>query len=111
MQAMPEVADGARQRCHQRVAVYRDARVSTEDRWQDCTIIDLSEEGALLQAGAAPAIGESLILCSEEVGMLAGTVIRHSAEGFAIIFEISGAARTKLLAWLTAHLNQSPAAS
>ena len=102
---------GDPRRRHERHAVYRDVCVSTGNSWQDCTIVDISEDGALLRAGAVPEVGTSLVLCGDDIGVLAGTVIRHSADGFAVMFEISEAARLNLIEWLTAYLSAPSLAS
>jgi hypothetical protein len=50
-----------------------------DGRHLSCDILDMSPHGMLLGSGARPALGERVSL-----GKLAGVVVRHHGDGFAI---------------------------
>ncbi|MEO1135323.1 MAG: PilZ domain-containing protein [Pseudomonadota bacterium] len=70
-------------RGHRRMALGLEAvaRVPSNDKEIDCTIVDISPSGAALQSEQRPPVGKEISL-----GSINGVVCRHMEDGFAVSF-------------------------
>lgn len=94
-------------RHYPRIETHIAARLAVGDCWSDCMILDLSAGGARLQTDAELAEGATVILTSEEIGILAATVRRRSPDSVSLAFGLSGESKRALLDRLTRDLNDN----
>ena len=92
-------------RRHPRIETRSTARLAVGELWLDCTILDMSGGGARLQIDRPPAEGSTVILTSEDYGILAATVTRRDLDGVSLTFGISDSAKHALIDKLTRDLN------
>lgn len=75
----------------------------------DCRTIDLSPGDAFIASSAAVRIGDTIVAYIDQIGRIAGTVIRVSGQGFALLFDASPQKRERLAETLTALINEAKA--
>ena len=94
-------------RAHRRVDLSLSGRCLNADQ-EDFQIetVNLSCAGAMMTGERTPAIGSEVICYFEQLGRVAGTVVRSSTGGFAIEFDIHEHKRDKLADRLTWLLNK-----
>ena len=62
---------------------------------------DISCAGAHLITPHRPAVGETVVLYLDELGRVAGTVVRHTQHGFGVVFHVTARKRDKIVDRLT----------
>lgn len=91
-------------RRHKRVpAERRQARVLIDGAWQESRLIDISGGGATLEVEGRVAVGARVVLSDTELGLIAGSVVRHGPSGPSLAFDLDdkrcGALVDKLTLW------------
>ena len=80
-------------RKYERYPCSHSAQTFHESAWRDCDVEDISAGGALIVNNERPAVGTVIMLFVEDVAELPGLVVRHTADGFALRFELSTTAK------------------
>jgi hypothetical protein len=94
-------------RRHQRVAVRILGRYMLEDKREFCCeTIDMSPGGVALAAPTRGNIGERVIVYLDQIGRVEGSIIRHTAEGFALALNLPFMKREKIANQLTWLVNR-----
>ncbi|MEM0986878.1 MAG: PilZ domain-containing protein [Pseudomonadota bacterium] len=62
---------------------------------------DISCAGAHLISTHRPSIGDTVVLYLDELGRVAGKVVRHTEHGFGVVFEVTSRKRDKIVDRLT----------
>jgi hypothetical protein len=88
-----------------RIETRKPARLSVEDVWHDCLILDVSGGGARLLVDLAIAPGTTVVLAAEDLGLVAGVVQRSDNDGVSLAFGVGPEARGALLDRLAGFLN------
>ena len=99
----PNVRQKPDRRLHQRVELRLTGRFMCDGADHTFLIENVSCGGALLQAAAVPTIGTKIVCYFDELGRVAGEVIRKSESGFAVQFQTPQHKKDKLadrLVWL-----------
>ena len=94
-------------RRHKRIETRKAARLSVDDAWHDCVILDLSGGGAKVVVDQAIAPGTAVVLAEHELGFLAGVVQRNDDDGISLAFGVGPEARSRLIDRLAGFLNDS----
>lgn len=95
------------QRKHRRVTIALKGRFLASDGTEhDCSVVDISPGGALLDAPFQPEAGTNVIVYLEELGRLEGPVVRKEEQRFAMQFRTTEAKRERLAEKLTFLLNK-----
>ncbi|MEM9669877.1 MAG: PilZ domain-containing protein [Pseudomonadota bacterium] len=91
-------------RLHRRVDMSLEGRFLNQGSEEyDFVTINLSCGGARLQSDFVPSIGEEIVCYFNELGRVAGTITRHTEDGFAVGFNTVKTKRDRLadkLTWL-----------
>ena len=91
-------------RRHNRVAVSLSGRFMLENRQEyPCRTVDMSPGGVLLASPVKGRLLENVVAYLDHIGRVEGTIVRHTAEGFAIKLSLAAAKRDRvadLLTWL-----------
>ncbi|MEL6413547.1 MAG: PilZ domain-containing protein [Pseudomonadota bacterium] len=102
----PNVRQKPDRRRHQRVELRLTGRFMCDGADHTFLTENVSCGGALLEAAAVPAIGTKIVCYFDELGRVAGEVIRKSENGFAVQFQTPQHKKDKLadrLVWLLNH--------
>ena len=94
-------------RVHRRVDLSLSGRCMNADQ-EDFSIatLNLSCAGAMIMGERTPAIGSDVVCYFEDLGRVAGTVVRSTPSGFAVEFNVLDHKRDKLADRLTWLLNK-----
>ena len=91
-------------RRHRRVPIVLHGRFLNQMSEEHSLVsVDISCGGARVRANNVPALGEQIVCYFDEVGRVAGSVVRHTEDGFAIQFQAVQHKRDRLadkLTWL-----------
>ena len=73
-------------RRHERFPVAAQSACAAVSPWATVTVDDLSTSGARLLADIRPAVGTGMLVSVTPDMMATGSVVRHTADGFAVSF-------------------------
>lgn len=91
----------ADKRRHKRLSVNLSGRFMREDKQEyPCTLVDVSAGGGGVAAEVRPGEGERIVASFQHIGMLEGTIVRETPEGFAFRIMATKHKREKLIAQL-----------
>lgn len=91
-------------RRHRRVPLVLHGRFLNQTSEEHTLVtVDISCGGARVRSNNKPDVNEPIVIYLDELGRVAGTVSRHTEDGFAIIFQVAQHKRDRLadkLTWL-----------
>jgi c-di-GMP-binding flagellar brake protein YcgR len=91
----------ADKRRHKRLALSIPGRFMRQDKQEyACELVDLSAGGGAVTSAARPEPGERIVASFEHIGMLEGTIVRTTDNGFAFRIMATKHKREKLIAQL-----------
>ncbi|MGF1609085.1 MAG: PilZ domain-containing protein [Kiloniellales bacterium] len=92
-------------RKHRRIVTRKAARLSVDEAWHDCVILDVSSGGAKVVVDQTIAPGTAVVLAEGELGFLAGVVQRNDDDGVSVSFGVGPEARSALIDRLAGFLS------
>lgn len=94
-------------RQHKRVELDLSGRfLNAESEDHPLSTINMSCSGAMIRAAARPAVDSQIVCYFDELGRVSANVIRHTADGFAVRFNVTDHKRDKIADRLTWLLNK-----